>query len=63
MPGPGGHGGPFGRYMTEEEKANQPKVTPALLKRIFSWLVPYLPQLILALGCIVLSSACSQTKL
>ena len=59
MPGPGGHGGPFGRYMTEEEKANQPKVTPALLKRIFSWLVPYLPQLILALGCIVLSSACS----
>ncbi len=59
MPGPGGHGGPFGRYMTEVEKANQPKVTPALLKRIFSWLVPYLPQLILALGCIVLSSACS----
>ena len=59
MPGPGGHGGPFGRYMTEEEKASQPKVTPALLKRIFSWLVPYMPQLLLALGCIVLSSACS----
>jgi len=59
MPGPGGPGGPFGRFMTEEEKANQPKVTPALLKRVFSWLVPYTPQLLLALFCIVLSSVCN----
>ena len=59
MPGPGGPGGPFGRYMTEEEKASQPKVTPALLKRVFSWLVPYMPQLLLALFCIVLSSVCN----
>ena len=59
MPGPGGPGGPFGRFMTEEEKANQPKVTPALLKRVFSWLVPYMPQLLLALFCIVLSSVCN----
>ncbi len=59
MAGPGGHGGPggpFGRYMTEEEKANQPKVTKALLMRVFSYLIPYTPQLLLALGCIALSS-------
>ena len=59
MPGPGGPGGPFGRFMTEEEKANQPKVTLSLLKRVFSWLVPYTPQLLLALFCIVLSSVCN----
>ena len=59
MAGPGGRGGPggpFGRYMTEEEKANQPKVTKALLGRVFSYLVPYTPQFLLALGCIALSS-------
>ena len=38
-PGPGG---PMrGAFLTEEEEASQPKVTPALLKRIFSYLLPY----------------------
>ena len=33
--------GHFSRgFMTEEEKANQPKVTGALLKRVFSYLKP-----------------------
>ena len=45
-----------GRYMTEEEKANQPKVTPALLKRVFSYLTPYSGRLALVLICIILSS-------
>ena len=53
---PGGRGGPGGRYLTEEEKANAPKVTWPLLKRIFSYLKPYWKQLALALGCIVISS-------
>ena len=43
-------------YLTEEEKANRPKVTPALLKRIFSYLLPYWKQMILVLAFIVLSS-------
>ena len=52
--GPGGH---FMRgFMTEEEKANQPKVTPALLKRIFSYLRPYSARLALVLVCIVAAS-------
>ena len=59
MPGPGGrpgHGG-FGRgYLTEEEKQNKPKVTPALLKRIFAWLKPYWKQMLLAALCIMVSS-------
>ena len=55
MPGHGG--GPMGRaFLTEEEKANQPKVTGALLKRVFSYLTPYWKQLLLALGCIAVSS-------
>jgi ABC-type multidrug transport system fused ATPase/permease subunit len=43
-------------YLTEEEKANRPKVTMALLKRIFSYLVPYWKQMVLVLAFIVLSS-------
>ncbi len=43
-------------YLTEEEKANRPKVTFALLKRIFSYLLPYWKQMILVLVFIVLSS-------
>ncbi|MBR1797537.1 MAG: ABC transporter ATP-binding protein [Clostridiales bacterium] len=56
--GPGGpHGGPFTRgFMTEEEKANQPKVTPELLKRVFAYLGPYWKQLVLVLICIAISS-------
>ena len=53
-PGPGG---PMrGAFLTEEEKASQPKVTPALLKRIFSYLLPYKKQLFLVLLCIAVSS-------
>jgi len=40
-------------YLTEEEKANRPKVTFALLKRIFSYLLPYWKQMILVLVFIV----------
>ena len=52
-----GSGGHFMRgFMTEEEKANQPKVTSALLRRIFSYLRPYSARLTLVLGCIVAAS-------
>ncbi|RKM62314.1 ABC transporter ATP-binding protein [Butyrivibrio sp. CB08] len=57
MPGGHGPGGPFGRaYMTEEEKANQPKVTPELIGRVLSYLKPYILQLLLVLLCILISS-------
>ena len=58
MPGPGGPMG-RGKFLTDEEKQNTPKVTKELLKRIFSYLQPYWKQLALALGCIVVSSVCS----
>ncbi|MER2025154.1 MAG: ABC transporter ATP-binding protein, partial [Eubacteriales bacterium] len=59
MPGPGG-GGPRGQhYMTEEEKAQRPKVTKALLIRIFSYLKPYWKQFLLVLICIFVSSVFS----
>ena len=49
--------GPMGRgYLTEEEKANKPKVTWPLLKRIFSYLLPYWKQLAVVLLCIIISS-------
>ncbi|MBR6952032.1 MAG: ABC transporter ATP-binding protein [Oscillospiraceae bacterium] len=55
MPPPlGGHGGRG--FMSEEEKASLPKVTPALLRRVFSCLTPYWKQLILTLLCIIVSS-------
>ena len=57
MPGPAGGGPRGGRFLTEEEKNNQPKVTPQLLKRVFSWLKPYWKQLVLSLACILLSSS------
>ena len=56
MPPGGRMGGPMGQFLTEEEKKNQPKVTPALLKRVFSYLKPYTKQLILVLLCIIVSS-------
>lgn len=58
---PPGMGGPMGRstFMTEEEKKAAPKVTKALLKRVFSYLKPYRAQLILVLICIILSSSLS----
>lgn len=50
-------GGPMGRgYLTDEEKANAPKVTWPLLKRIFSYLLPYWKQLTIVLLCIIVSS-------
>ncbi|MBR6643712.1 MAG: ABC transporter ATP-binding protein [Lachnospiraceae bacterium] len=56
MPPMGGRG-PMGRgYLTEEEKANKPKVTWPLLKRIFSYLLPYWKQLAIVLLCIIVSS-------
>ena len=48
-----------GRYLTEEEKKNRPKVTPELLKRVFSYLVPYWKQLILVIAAIFVSSVFS----
>lgn len=56
-PGGRGMGGPMGgQFLTEEEKKNQPKITPELLKRVFSYLKPYTKQLILVLLCIIVSS-------
>ena len=49
-------GGPGGHYMTEEEKAAQPKITPQLLKRVFAYLKPYWKQFLLVLICIAVSS-------
>ena len=48
-----------GRYLTEEEKQNQPKVTKELIARVFSYLKPYWRQLALVLVCIVISSVAS----
>ena len=56
MPPGGRMGGPMGQFLTEEEKKNQPKVTPELLKRVFSYLKPYTKQLCLVLICIIISS-------
>lgn len=52
-PGPGGRGPRMA--LTEEEKRNRPKITPALLKRILSWLKPYKLQLALVLLCITVA--------
>ncbi|MCR5296033.1 MAG: ABC transporter ATP-binding protein/permease [Clostridiales bacterium] len=58
MPGPGGPGR-RANFLTDEEKQNSPKITKALLKRVFSYLKPYWKQLTLVLGCIIVSSVCS----
>jgi len=52
---PGGPGGPGGHYLSEEEKANRPKVTKALVKRVFSYLAPYWKQMVLVLVLITIS--------
>ncbi len=49
-------GGPGGHYMTDEERKEAPKITFALIRRVFSYLLPYWKQLILVLVCIALSS-------
>ncbi|MBQ4650370.1 MAG: ABC transporter ATP-binding protein [Firmicutes bacterium] len=46
-------------FLTEEEKANRPKVTLPLLKRIFSYLAPYWKQMAIVLVCIAASSVLS----
>ena len=45
-----------GKFLSEEEKANRPKVTKELLVRIFSYLKPYWKQLVITLVCIGASS-------
>ena len=55
MPGPGRRA----NFLTEEEKQNTPKITRELVLRVFSYLQPYWKQLLLVLGCIVVSSVCS----
>ncbi len=54
MPGPGR--GMRNGFLTEEEKANKPKVTKELLLRVFSYLKPYWKQMALVLFCIFISS-------
>ena len=54
--GPGSYGPMRTPFLSEEEKENQPSVTPALLKRIFSYLKPYGKQLVLVLICTAASS-------
>ena len=56
-PPPGGRMG--GQYLTEEEKAQQPKVTKALLLRVLSWFTAYRSRLFLIFLCIVASSILS----
>ena len=60
---PAGHGMGFGHgsrnFMSDEEKQSLPKVTPELIKRVFSYLLPYWKQLALTLLCIVFSSIMS----
>ena len=46
-------------FMTEEEKAKVPKVTKGLLKRVFSYLIPYKGQMTLVVVCILLSALLS----
>ena len=47
--------GPRG-FLTDEEKQNMPKITKGLLKRIFSYLIPYWPQFLLVFVTILISS-------
>ncbi len=55
MPPGGGMHGARG-FLTEEEKANKPKVTWPLIKRILSYIKPYWKQLAVVLLCIIISS-------
>ena len=53
---PGNSLGPRG-HLTEEEKANKPKVTGALIKRILAYLKPYWVQFVFVFIAILLSAA------
>ena len=55
MPGPGSALGPRG-FLTDEEKANKPHVTKALLLRILSYLKPYWFQFLLVFVTILISA-------
>ena len=55
MPAPLGHGASRA-FLTEEEKANMPKVTPDLLRRILSYLKPYWLQFLFVFLAILLSA-------
>lgn len=55
----GRSGGPGGQYLTEEEKRSQPKITKALLARVFSYFSPYKGKLALVVLCIIASSVLS----
>ena len=54
MAGPGGFAARS--FLTEEEKANAPKVTPELLLRIVGYLKPYWPQFLLVFVAIIVAS-------
>ena len=56
-----GFGGPRS-FLTEEEKANKPKVTKELLIRILSYLKPYWFQFILVFIAILLSATVGDRK-
>ena len=43
-------------FLTDEEKAQLPSVTPALLRRILSYLTPYWAKFLMVFGTILLSS-------
>ncbi len=54
---PGGRGRMAGlRPMTEEEKKDLPKITRPFLRRVFSYLLPYYPHLILVLLAILVAA-------
>jgi ABC-type multidrug transport system, ATPase and permease components len=55
----GGRGRRGGRPLTEEEKKNAPKITWPLLKRIFSYLLPYWTKLLMVFVAILFSSGLS----
>jgi len=52
-------GGPGGRYLTDEEQKNAPKVTMSLVKRALGYLKPYRMQLLMVILLIVVSSTLS----
>lgn len=54
--GSNGFKGGRGGFLTDEEKQNSPKITAPLLKRMFSYLVPYWKQLIISVLAIITSS-------
>lgn len=61
MPGGGGSGRMGRSFLTEEEKANRPKVTGKLLRRVLSYLLPYWKQMFLVFMAIAVSSVFSLT--